>query len=219
MEQINSGVRRPSQSEIKEAAYLHKKTEADKRAAEENARYWDMRSDGRVSLLGRQRYFRNPNKDRDDLLRDFLRYEIFFSSNGPGLLASAIGLLMAMKLKLFQPVFDLSENFKMEAQYASAEIAGTLHHEAQRLMKAFKEPAACEQTLRKKIQEEHGFVFCRNLKDYAVSAKRLNELRDEFDCSHGSHPVLVFREVTQIHRPAPDAPRVSGERAPACVYA
>ena len=193
--------------------YLAYKEEADKRAAIDNQNYWDARSEGRVSLLGRLRRYPDRKKIDANDISLFLLQSFFVKEPGIGLWAA----LGAMFFKAKEPIFDLASNFKLEAQYVSAELASTLQLEADKIIEAVKDPATCEEKLRKQALEKNGIIFCQDLSAFAISAKRLNELRRDFKCSHGSHHIHVFREITQINTMRPSR-RITGEAAPKYLY-
>ena len=202
----------------RQLAYVASKAAEDKRTAKHNEHHWDSRSDGRISILGRLRRY----PERRDSAISFLKtyaVQLFVNTDTKADLWNALGKTIALAMKARNnPKFNLSENFAMGAEYVSKELANTLQDEAQRLMDAFQDPAACEHTLRKQALDKHGLVFCEDLQAYAISAKRLNELRSEFRCSHGSKHIHVFREITSTHRMCPNRGHVNGERAPAYVH-
>lgn len=209
-----------SDSDKLKLAYVAEKEAADKLRAEHQEYFWDRQSNGPVSVIGRTRRY-----DRKDnsvfLFNTSTLHAMLPKSSTPGLWSSMMATIGAYRNWLFPPTFNLSENFKLEAQYVSDEFADELNTKANLLKKAFENPAACEHSLREQIQKNHGIVFCKSLNKFTICAQELAELGREFERIHGagsvqgSNHIHVFRAVAQTHTIRPDRCCITGERAPA----
>lgn len=206
----------------KETAYAEEKKEADKRRTEKNEFHWEVRSDSRGSLIGRIRRFTRKQSDNFAAMASFLTVvQLVLNDSeqrnkGIGIFA-AIGTLLRTYKETRPSTYGLTKDFIVEAQYIADDIADEISVEARKLMDDFNDPNCCTKELRQQALERNGIVFSQDFRTYAVCAHKLNKLRDSFDGSHGSHRVIVFREVAQTHRYV-NEPVVTGDPAPVRVY-